>query len=166
MTETYPQILCIPECIECFQTVHLSVAALLLSFTPTQGCRNESRARGADRSKRTPTALGQQMYPRNGGHPRHFLGNIMGYASHSHINDCLFQQILLAFSLYDLRCIIVTLENKSLHLKRALLLPLLLQLKGRRGACCLLPSSPACLRPPASAKFLSNSAGIFIAGQI
>ena len=33
-----------------------------------------------------PTNLSQ-----NGGHPRHFLGNIMGYASHSHINDCLFQ---------------------------------------------------------------------------
>ena len=31
------------------------------------------------------------MYPRNGGHPRHFLANIMVYASHSHINDCLFQ---------------------------------------------------------------------------
>ena len=55
----------------------------------------ESRARGADRSKRAPTTLGQQIYPRNGGHPRHFLGNIMGYASHSHINDCLFQYFLL-----------------------------------------------------------------------
>ena len=123
MTETYPQILCIPECIECFQTVHLSVAALLLSFTPTQGCRNESRARGADRSKRTPTALGQQMYPRNGGHPRHFLGNIMGYASHSHINDCLFQQILLAFSLYDLRCIIVTIRKQIIAFKKGTFAP-------------------------------------------
>ena len=46
---------------------------------------------GADRSKRAPTTLGQQIYPRNGGHPRHFFGNIIGYASHSHINDCLFQ---------------------------------------------------------------------------
>ena len=47
--------------------------------------RKDSRARGADRSKRAPTTLGQQMYPRNGGHPRHFFGNIMGYAPHSHI---------------------------------------------------------------------------------
>ena len=58
----------------------------------------------AYRSKRAPTTLGQQVYPRNRGHPRHFQGNIMGYASHSHINDCLSNQILLAFSLYDLRC--------------------------------------------------------------
>ena len=56
-----------------------------------QGRRKESRARGADWSKRALTTLGQQIYPRNGGHPRHFLGNIMDYASHSHINDCLFQ---------------------------------------------------------------------------
>ena len=55
-----------------------------------QGRRKEIRARGADRSKSATTTLGQQIYPRNGGHPRHFLGNIMGYASHSHINDCLF----------------------------------------------------------------------------
>ena len=39
-----------------------------------QGRWKESRARGADRSKRAPTTLGQQIYPRNGGHPRHFLG--------------------------------------------------------------------------------------------
>ena len=46
---------------------------------------------------RAPTTLGQQIYPRNGGHPRHFLGNIMGYASHSHINDCLFQSNIACF---------------------------------------------------------------------
>ena len=63
----------------------------------SQGRRKESRARGADRSKRAPTTLGQQKYPRNGGHPRHFLGNIMGYASHSHINDCLFQSNIAYF---------------------------------------------------------------------
>ena len=40
----------------------------------SQGRREESRAREADRSKRAPTTLGQQIYPRNGGHPRHFLG--------------------------------------------------------------------------------------------
>ena len=62
-----------------------------------QGRRKESRARGADRSKRAPTTLGQQIYPRNGGHPKHFLGNIMGYASHSHINDCLFQSDIACF---------------------------------------------------------------------
>ena len=73
-----------------------------------QGRRKESRARGADGSKKAPTTLGQQIYPRNGGHPRHFLGNIIGYASHSHINDCLSNQVLLAFSVYDLCCIILT----------------------------------------------------------
>ena len=44
-----------------------------------------------------PTTLGQKVYPRNGGHPRHFLGNIMGYASHNHINDCLFQSNIAGF---------------------------------------------------------------------
>ena len=62
-----------------------------------QGRRKGSRARGADRSKRAPTTLGQQIYPRNGGHPRHFLGNIVGYTSHSHINDCLFQSNIACF---------------------------------------------------------------------
>ena len=52
---------------------------------------------GADRSKRAPTTLGQQIYPRNGGQPRHFLGNIMGYAFHSHINDWLFQSNIACF---------------------------------------------------------------------
>ena len=66
-------------------------AAHLPKVVVRQGRQRESRARGADRSKRVPTTLGQQIYPRNGGHPRHFLGNIMGYASHNHINDCLFQ---------------------------------------------------------------------------
>ena len=55
-----------------------------VNFFLTQGRRKESRARGADRSKRAPTTLGQQIYPRNGGHPRHCLGNIMGYASQSY----------------------------------------------------------------------------------
>ena len=36
---------------------------------------------GPTGAKRSPTTLGQEIYPRNGGHPRHFLGNIMGYAS-------------------------------------------------------------------------------------
>ena len=63
----------------------------------SQGRRKESRVRGSDRSKRAPTTLGQQIYPRNGGHPRHLLGNIMGYASHSHINDCLFQSNIACF---------------------------------------------------------------------
>ena len=56
-----------------------------------QGRRKESRARGADRSKRALATLGQQIYARSGGHPRHFFANIMGYAPYSHINDCLFQ---------------------------------------------------------------------------
>ena len=62
-----------------------------------QGRRKDSRARGADRSKRAPTTLGQQIYSRNGGHPRHFLGNIMGYASHSLLNDRLFQSNIACF---------------------------------------------------------------------
>ena len=62
-----------------------------------KGRRKESRARGADRSKRAPTTLGQQIYPINEGHRRHFLGNIMGNASHSHINDCLFQSNVACF---------------------------------------------------------------------
>ena len=69
----------------------------LAIFFYSLGRRKESRARGADRSKRAPTTLGQQMYPRNGGHPRHFLGNIMGYASDSHINYCLFQSNIACF---------------------------------------------------------------------
>ena len=63
----------------------------------SQARRKDSRARGADRSKRAPTTLGHQMYSRNGGHLRHFLGNIMGYVSHSHINDCLFQSNIACF---------------------------------------------------------------------
>ena len=62
-----------------------------------QGGRKESRAKGADRSNRAPTTLGQQIYLRNGGYPRHFLDNIMGYASHSHTNDCLFQSNIAYF---------------------------------------------------------------------
>ena len=94
--------------------------------------RKESRAREADRCKRAPTTLSQQIYPRNGGHPRHFLGNIMGYASHSHINDHLFPIkycLLLAYMISVVSY--YQLENKSSHLKKALLLP--------------LPPSPACL---------------------
>ena len=81
-----------------------------VSFTPTslmysvglwiryeQARRKDSRAKGADRSKRAPTTLGQQMFPRNGGRPRHFFGIIMGYASHIHINDCLFQSNIACF---------------------------------------------------------------------
>ena len=62
-----------------------------------QGRRKDSRARGADRSKKAPTTLGQYIYSGNGGLPRHFLGNIMGYASHSHINDRLFQSNIACF---------------------------------------------------------------------
>ena len=62
-----------------------------------QGRRKDSRARGDDRSNRAPTILGQQIYSRNGRHPRHFLGNIMGYASHSHVNDRLFQSNIACF---------------------------------------------------------------------
>ena len=62
-----------------------------------QGRQKESRARGANRSNRAPTTLSQQKYPRNGGHPMHVLGNIMGYASHSHINDCLFLSNIACF---------------------------------------------------------------------
>ena len=62
-----------------------------------QGRRKDSRARGAGSNKRGPTILGQQIYPRNGGHPKHFFGNIMGYASHSHINDCLFKSNMACF---------------------------------------------------------------------
>ena len=68
-----------------------------LYLTPSQACRKDSRARGADRSKWAPTTLSQQIYPRNEGHPRHFLGNIMGYTSRSHINDCLFQSNIACF---------------------------------------------------------------------
>ena len=62
-----------------------------------QGHRKDSRAKGADRSKRAPTTLGQQIHSRNGGHPRHFLGNIMGYASQCHINDRLFKSNIACF---------------------------------------------------------------------
>ena len=79
------------------------------------------------------------MYSRNGGHPRHLFGTIMGYASHSHINDCRLQSNVAFFSLYDLRCIIVATGRHIIALKRELLLP---QLKDRRGA---RSPSPACL---------------------
>ena len=42
------------------------------AYDEKQGRRKESRARGANRSNRAPTTIGQQIYPRNGGHPRHF----------------------------------------------------------------------------------------------
>ena len=75
----------------------LKLGISLGNNSDTQGDRKESRARGADRSKRAPTTLGQQIHPRNGGHLRHFLGNIMGYASHSHINDCRLQSNIGCF---------------------------------------------------------------------
>ena len=90
-----------------------------------QGHCKDSRARGADRSKRAPTALGQQINSRNGGHPMHFLGNIMGYASHSHINDRLFQSYSLACSLYDLLCIILTIRQQVIAFKKSTFAPLL-----------------------------------------
>ena len=62
-----------------------------------EGRQKDSRARGANRSKMALTTIGQQIYPRNGGHPRHFFGNIMGYASCNHINDYLFQSSIACF---------------------------------------------------------------------
>ena len=44
-------------------------------------------------------------------------------------------QILLAFSLYDLRCIILTIRKQIIAFKKGTLLPLLPQLKGMRGVC-------------------------------
>ena len=113
-----------------------------------QGRRKESRARGADRSKRAPTTLGQQIYPRNGRHPRHFLGNIMGYASHSHINDCFSNQILLAFSLYDLHCIILTIRKQIIAFKKGTFAPPAPPTEKQEGR--LLPPAPLlrCACPP------------------
>ena len=117
-----------------------------------QGRRKDSRTRGADKCKRAPTTLGQQIYPRNGGHPMHFLGNIKDYSSHSHINDCLNRtlsdssniftekaiqykygryyyyyyysnQVLLACSLYDLRCIILTIRKHIIAFKKSTFAP-------------------------------------------
>ena len=88
-----------------------------------QGCRKDSRARGADRSKREPTTLGQQIYSRNGGHPRHFVGNIMCYASHSQIHDRLFQSNIAFFCLYDLRCIILTIRKQIIAFKKGTFAP-------------------------------------------
>ena len=51
-------------------------------------------------------------------------------------------QILLVFSFYNLCCIILTIGKQIIPFKKALLLPLLPQLKGRWGT---LPPSPACL---------------------
>ena len=110
-----------------------------------QARQKDSRARGANRRKRAPTTLGQQMYPRNGGHLRHFFGNIMGYASHSHINDCLFQSNIAFFSLYDLCCIILTTEMQIIAFKKGTFAPPALP-TGRHEGCLLpLPPSPVCL---------------------
>ena len=52
---------------------------------------------GGPTGAKSTATLGQQIYLRNGGNPRHFLGNVMGYASHSQINDCLFQSNITCF---------------------------------------------------------------------
>ena len=84
--------LCLCICICMYLHMHYT-----LMYTHIQGRRKDSRARGVDRRKRASTTLGQQIHPRNGGHPRHFLGNIIGYASLSHVNDCLFQSNIACF---------------------------------------------------------------------
>ena len=63
-------------------------------------------------SKSAPTTLGQQIYPRNRGHPRHFLG--ISWAMPLTIIQMIAfsNQILLVFSLYDLRCIILTIGKQ------------------------------------------------------
>ena len=105
-----------------------------------QARRKDNRARGADRSKKAPTTFGQQMYPRNGVHPRHFFGNIMGYASHSHINYCLSNQILLVFSLYDLRCIILTTGKQIIAFKKGTFAPPAPPTERQEGRLLPLPS--------------------------
>ena len=123
-------------------------------YTPLDGGnqpqrrRKDSRAKGADRSKWTPTTLGQQIYPRNGGHPRHFFGNIMGCASHSHVNDCLFQSNIPCFSLYDRRCIILTIRKQIIAFKKGTFAPPAPPTERQEGRLLPLPPSPACLINP------------------
>ena len=107
-----------------------------------QGRRKESRARGGRQEQKgtyylRPTNLSQKWRASEAlfGEYR----NIMGYASHSHINDCLFQSNIAAFSLYDLCCIILTIRKQIIAFKKGTFAPLLLQLKGRGS---LLPPAP------------------------
>ena len=109
-------------------------------FLDHQGRRKESRARGADRSKRGPTTLGQQIYPRNGWHPRHFLGNIMGYPLTVIGMNVFSNQILLAFSLYDLRCIILTIRKQIIACKKGTFAPPAPPTEKQEGR--LLPPAP------------------------
>ena len=48
-------------------------------------------------------------------------------------------QILLAYNLYDLRCIILTIRKQIIAFKKGTFAPPPPQLKGRRGPCSLLP---------------------------
>ena len=76
---------------------------------------------------------------------RHFLENIVGYASHSHINDCLSNQILLAFSLYDLCCIILTIEKQIITFEKGTFAPPASPTEEQEGCQLPYPLSPACL---------------------
>ena len=78
-------------------------------------CRNDSEAKGANRSKRVLTNMGEQNSPRNAELPRHFLGASGGYISHNDINDCLFQSDV---------AYIYSLKSKLLQFKRGIFSPL------------------------------------------
>ena len=69
----------------------------------------------------------------------------MGYASHSHISDCLFQSNILAFSLYDLRCIILTIRKQIIAFKKGTLAPPAPPTERQEGRLLPPVPSPACL---------------------
>ena len=57
------------------------------------------------------------------------MGNITGYASHSHINDCLFQSNI------DLRCIILTITKQIIAFKKGPFAPPAPPTERQEGAC-------------------------------
>ena len=66
----------------------------------------------------------------------------MGYACHNHINDRLFQSNILAFCLYDLRFIILTIRKQIIAFKKGTFAPPVPPTERQEGH--LLPSL-ACL---------------------
>ena len=76
----------------------------------------------------------------------------MGYASHSHINDYLSNQILPAFSLYDLRCIILTIRKQITAFKKGAFAPLAPPTERQEGR--LLPPAPLSGVPASTCRFL------------
>ena len=124
--------------------VHATVPICIFKrqcISPIHARRKDSWARRADRSKRPPTTLGQQMYPRNGGHLRHFLGISWAMPLTVIYMIAFSNQILLVSSLYDLRCIILKIGKQIIAFKKGTFAPAAPPTQKQEG-CLLLPAPP------------------------